>query len=720
MKHFLSAILAALVMSGQAATETVDGIEWTYQIVCGTASVGGGVSGMSAVPTSTKGEVSVPSTLGGMPVTRIGNYAFEKCYSIRKVTVPENVIEIGNYAFSKCWSLTSLEILGSVRRMGVGAFESAGLTSFEIPNGITEIESNAFSGTKLKSISIPHGVRRIGGHAFYNCYDLSTITIPSSVECIEHNAFRNCTSLGEGLIVVDGCVLTYNGDCPEAIILPAGTRLVAGGVFNECRSLVDVSMPEGLISIGDCAFLNCSAITNLTFPNSLKQIGASAFFGCDALESVTMHNGVETMGDSTFCSCTALTSITISDRMKSISANAFNGCRSLREIDIPEGVGDIGCNAFYICTKLESISIPDSVTNIAHDAFSGCSGLGDGVVIVNGCVITANELQGVVELSEGVRLIATGALSGWLKVEGFRVEAANQFFSEVDGALYNKEKTRLICCPGGVCTLKVCNGATELGEYACYNCRNLTEVLLPQSLQRIGDDAFEFCYGLKEMELPAHVQSIGKNVFALCGSLSTMKVYPIAPPSLGKGALVGASSLKSISVQSVSLVTYKSAEGWSDYAGMLIGMKEPGSAENPWRIGDGISAYIDDGCLYINGNGNVGEAPWLSRALEITNVDIAPAVTGLHSGVLSGMANLKTINGLSTQVFNSLMGGITANLSITGIDAETQAIVLSVKVLKTESLQDVKWEQSLDSIEVRIPVDTPAGFFKLENSWIGR
>ena len=75
----LPVALSVLATTIYADTEIVDGITWTYTLSNGEASIGGGSSSSTAVPTETRGAVTIPSTLGGCPVTSIGNSAFEGC-----------------------------------------------------------------------------------------------------------------------------------------------------------------------------------------------------------------------------------------------------------------------------------------------------------------------------------------------------------------------------------------------------------------------------------------------------------------------------------------------------------------------------------------------------------------------------------------------------------------------------------------------------------------
>jgi hypothetical protein len=90
--------------------------------------------------------VAIPATINGLPVTRIGNYAFQGKTSVTSVTIPNSVTSIGYAAFYYCTSLTNVTIPNSVTSIGYAAFSSCtSLTSVTIPNSVTSIGSDAFN-----------------------------------------------------------------------------------------------------------------------------------------------------------------------------------------------------------------------------------------------------------------------------------------------------------------------------------------------------------------------------------------------------------------------------------------------------------------------------------------------------------------------------------------------------------------------------------------------
>ncbi|MDA7890182.1 leucine-rich repeat domain-containing protein, partial [Akkermansiaceae bacterium] len=104
------------------------------------------------------GELVIPATIGGNPVTSIGAVAFRACYKLTSITIPDSVTSIGNNAFQDCRGLTSITIPDSVTSIGDDAFfRCSNLTSITIGNGVTSIGDSVFYGcTNLTSITIPN------------------------------------------------------------------------------------------------------------------------------------------------------------------------------------------------------------------------------------------------------------------------------------------------------------------------------------------------------------------------------------------------------------------------------------------------------------------------------------------------------------------------------------------------------------------------------------
>ena len=144
--------------------------------------------------TGAGGDVVVPDTIDGFPVTCIGDNAFCYCAGLTSITLPEGCTTIGYYAFSRCTSLTSITLPNSITTISVGAFQACtSLTSITLPNSITTIEERAFARcTVLTSITLPNSLITIGVRAFARCTSLTSITLPNSITTIGRWAFQDC------------------------------------------------------------------------------------------------------------------------------------------------------------------------------------------------------------------------------------------------------------------------------------------------------------------------------------------------------------------------------------------------------------------------------------------------------------------------------------------------------------------------------------------------
>ncbi len=227
-----------------ACAETIGDYQWTYYINGDTAEIlNMGEAAISPTPT---GAVTIPSTLGGRLVTRIGYSAFRSCVGLQSVTIPYGVTSIGASAFHGCDGLQSILVEeGNTSYKSVSGLlltkdgknivaVPEGLTRVDIPDGVTSIGGDAFlhygdvfmHHENITNVNIPYGVADIGDSAFEGCSGLTSVIIPASVTNIGSGAFKDCEELAsitlptrfEGGLdyedVFDGCheglVVTYN------------------------------------------------------------------------------------------------------------------------------------------------------------------------------------------------------------------------------------------------------------------------------------------------------------------------------------------------------------------------------------------------------------------------------------------------------------------------------------------------------------------------------
>ena len=348
------------------------------------------------------GELVIPSTYNGLPVTRIGNSAFSDCTSLTSVTIPDSVTSIGNEAFLGCRNLTS--------------------------------------------ITIPDSVTSIGSSAFRNCTNLTSVTIPDSVTSIGDWAFDNTAYYNNSSNWVDG-------------VLYIGNHLIDAKKIND-----NYIIKDGTKTIADIAFYYCTSLTSITIPNSVTSIGYAAFTGCRSLISINVDannknyssvNGVLFNKDKTvlirYPEGKTDTKYTIPDSVTSVGDSAFYYCTSLTSITIPDSVTSIGDYVFYKCTSLTSVTIPNSVTSIGDSAFYDCYSLkyvfytGSGTGWANITIGTGNA-----ELTKfPIHYNATGHTSSdWITDKNATVNAAGSKHKEctVCKAVLEKETIPQLKC----------------------------------------------------------------------------------------------------------------------------------------------------------------------------------------------------------------------------------------------------------------------------------
>jgi LysM repeat protein len=265
-------------------------------------------------------DITIPDTLGGKGVIRIGNTAFRN-KDLTSVTIPDSVTTVGESAFASN-QLESVTIPDSVTSIGRWAFQNNRLKSVQIGNGVTNIETSAFASNQLESVTIPDSVTNVGHYAFKS-NQLESVTIPDSV-----------TNIGDG---------AFDDNQLESVTIPDSVTSLGEGAFRNNR-LQSVQIGNGVTNIETSAFAS-NQLESVTIPDSVTSIGGWAFRN-NRLQSVQIGNGMTIIGNGAFEN-NQLESVTIPDSVTSIGGWAFRNNR-LQSVQIGNGVTNIGTYAFAI------------------------------------------------------------------------------------------------------------------------------------------------------------------------------------------------------------------------------------------------------------------------------------------------------------------------------------------------------------------------------------
>ena len=297
-------------------------------------------------------EISIPSSINGREVSKIGDNAFSGCGGLTGVTIPDSVTSIGQNAFYGCNNLVNVTIPDSVINIGYQAFcNCSSLSSVTIPDSVTSMGNSVFFNCSgLASATISESVTSIGSQAFSGCSSLTSITIPDSVTSIGSSAFYNCTKLA-------------------SVSIGNSVTSISNNAFQGCSSLSSVNIPDSVTSIGSQAFYGCTNLSEVILSQRITSIPNSAFAGCSSLSVINLYN-IRSFGDSAFSGCSSLEEVN-APNITTVTSYAFDGCSSLREVSLLNAT-TIGTYAFRNCTSLESVGMIYNVKTIDTGAFRNC------------------------------------------------------------------------------------------------------------------------------------------------------------------------------------------------------------------------------------------------------------------------------------------------------------------------------------------------------------
>ena len=468
-------------------------------------------------------------------VASIGNSAFRYAEKLTAVNL-DNVKLVGDYVFSN----TGLKevTLASDATYGEGAFFSSALERVTIGK-LSQFGMGAFQKClSLKEVIMPaEGGVSFGESCF--AYDTALETIDlSAVKVIPDQAFFECTSLRKadmqiavkiGAYAFADCASLYYVRFPVVEEIGEGAfsqyeqygqAPIFGGTGMDSEGKTALVLPETLVSLGDGAFIGCSGIEIVVFagngliPPSMEgkteeeqaeKYWNYLFAYCENLNKVELPAAMTRIGKYAFAGCKTLEVINLS-HVTEIDELAFYECVYLEEVDLAS-VEFIGFAAFTGCRFLESIGETPALVEVSDHAFSGTNlkqVVAPQLEKIGICAFQNNENLTAFTFSTKLSSIGDRAFWGCAKLADFYYDAdgtshkdgkINDYATLNDGVLYTvlpSGKLQLTAVPGGkaIETLEVLAETVRVDQYAGNSNKNITKVILPESLKLIGNYAF--------------------------------------------------------------------------------------------------------------------------------------------------------------------------------------------------------------------------------------
>ena len=229
--------------------------------------------------------------------------------------------------------------------------------------------------------------------------------------------------------------------------------------FEYHENIRSVSINQGVTSIGNSAFWRCSNLRDVTIPDTVTSIGTAAFEECSELLNVEIPDSVTSIGQSAFSHCSKMEYLKISENISRLPFHAFSYCESLKSVTIPDKVTSTDKWVFADCSSLTSVRVPDRLTFLDTGVFSSCTNL--------------TEIE---------------------------VGSNNRRYVSLDGVLFDKTVTKLICYPAGKTNAEyvIPESVTEIEIYAFRESR-VSKLTIPSSVTDIGSWAFMDCDNLSDV-----------------------------------------------------------------------------------------------------------------------------------------------------------------------------------------------------------------------------
>lgn len=374
-----------------------------------------------------------------------------------RVTIPDTVEVVGESAFENNQKVQFVVIPKSVKRLDAYVFWGCNnLEEVVLGKGLTAVDEYSFAGcTGLKQITIPENIQSIDAQAFAGCVNLTDIYIPATVTGIAEDAFLNCDNVtihaDEGSVAAQFAQKLAEQKNRDPLVTAAPVQTPTA-----------VSRPDTQATTESVSTATPAPVAT---PVPGNVLGSTIIVGNHAL--VMVHPGEEKVQQG----YTEPEAGQETGEEQDITAETENGKipewmyyrnQSVSAVTIPEGTTEIGRFAFSR-SSLRTVTIPEGVTVIDYAAFYHCDNL-DNVI-----------------LPDTVNTVGAKAFThtGWL--DDFEENSMDDFL--ISGDI-------LVAYKGNLPEIVIPDGVRVIAEEAFRNHTELKKVHLPASVTDIGNDAF--------------------------------------------------------------------------------------------------------------------------------------------------------------------------------------------------------------------------------------
>ena len=535
-----------------------------------------------------QGKVTLPSSL-----TDLGAYVFYGCKNITSINIPAGIKVIQDCSFENCSSLFNVEFNEGLVMIGGGAFRRSGIVRANLPSTLKEIGNESFNYcSSLSAITLKRDLATIGDQSFAYCSVLNSVEIPSSVTVIKHGAFARCNSLetavlSEGLIdlgewafgecvklktvnipstvrtmggsVFGGCYSlekvkisegitcledgTFSGCAIDSIIIPSTVRILKNDVFSGCHNLTYVKLPENMMSIGGCAFSGCINLVSIDLPQNLISIGSGAFMNDSRLSDIIIPESVSSINNETFCNCRSISMLTIPSTIGSIGINALRGISYVKmessippaissteqfddftAIVVPDGAYDTYCNAPYWKEFKSQFTFEENLNKVVHvEQDSASSNLSVVLGEKNLSLIVGLKVIGTINSYDIMIMRNKMNLLRNLDLSEATIVANNYEYYQgchTEDNVIGSNSFRDL----NLSSVILPNNIKRIGSGAFYKCQYLSGIVIPDAVEYIESSAFKECRLLKTAYIGDGVKSIDSDAFRDCDNLLELRL----------------------------------------------------------------------------------------------------------------------------------------------------------------------------------------------------